>query len=380
MRILIVGAGPAGLSFAALMAESNRGHQITLLEEKAPGSLPGFGITLQSDVVSFLGLDSVASMQHLSGRTFRYRGEVVIDLPNPPSGHLVTLSRASLVTALTDRCSKCGVHIQFETNGAGLSQSDLDEFDLVVGADGANSSMRRRYEPGFAPVVEHSENRYGWFGANIPLQKLTIMLNDEICPLLGWGYRYTDSLSTLIVETSEATFHGSGFDRMSPREAGKTIENVFARDLDGASVFAAPAVQWPKFPKICCANLKHRNVVLIGDAAHTTHFSQGFGTMFAFDDSLALQSALTAAMDVTQALDLYEATQRPKIAQFQEISFASMRWSERLIARAESRDQDKIRELIAARWPKNEAPLCPGPRGADRSTQVPLVVPLECSK
>jgi 2-polyprenyl-6-methoxyphenol hydroxylase-like FAD-dependent oxidoreductase len=100
--------------------------------------------------------------------------------------------------------------------------------------------------------------------------------------------------------------------------------------------------------------------VLIGDAAHTTHFSQGFGTMFAFDDAQALCSSLTAARKVPEALELYEASQQPKIAQFQEASSRSMEWSESLIEAAERRNGDRVRELIDARWPKNEAPPCPG--------------------
>lgn len=365
MRILVVGAGPAGLSFASLMAEADPSHEITLVERNAAYMRPGFGITLRNDAVSFLELDKVVPYQKLEGRVFWHRGEVIVDLPNPPAAHLVTLSRAALVTALADRCSRSGVRLRYENDAARLAQSDLDDFDLVVGADGANSAVRRIYQRAFAPVIEYARNRYGWFGADISLPKLTIMLNDEESPMLAWGYKYTESVSTLIVECSEVAFDKYGLGELSSADAVTKVGKVFARELRGASVFCGGAVQWPRFPKVSCAKLCYQNIVLIGDAAHTTHFSQGFGTMFAFDDSLALYSALATMKEVTHALEAYEAVQRPKIAQFQETSFRSMRWSEMLIETAERGDEVKLAELIAGRWPRNE--VYQGPLSSKRS-------------
>jgi 2-polyprenyl-6-methoxyphenol hydroxylase-like FAD-dependent oxidoreductase len=359
VKILVVGAGPAGLSFASLMAEADPSHEITLMERNPAHIRPGFGITLRNDAIAFLELNKTVPYQRLEGRAFWRRGEVMVDLPNPPAAHLVTLSRAALMTALAGRCSRFGVQLRYGNDAARLSQSDLDDFDLIVGADGANSVVRRIYERAFAPVIEHAHNRYGWFGADIPLAKLTIMLDDEEIPMLAWGYKYTESLSTLIVECSEVGFDRFGFGRLSSQDVMTKVGTIFARELRGASLFCGDALQWPRFAKVSCARLCYRNIVLIGDAAHTTHFSQGFGTMFAFDDSLALFSALAATKEITPALEAYEAEQHPKIAQFQETSFRSMRWSEMLIEMAERGDEGKLGELITARWPKNEVPLGP---------------------
>jgi len=347
------------------MAEADSRHEITLIERNAADVRPGFGITLRNDAISFLGLDKSLSYQRLDGRAFWRRGEVVVDLPNPPEAHLVTLSRAELITALAGRCSRSGVRLRHENDVAQIRKSDLNDFDLVVGADGAHSTVRRIYDHAFAPVVEYARNRYGWFGATIPFSKLTIMLNDDHGAMLAWAYRYTESLSTVVVECSESTFEAYGVKDLSRQETLAKLGNIFLRELRGESVVCGDAMQWLRFPMVSCAKLHYQNVVLIGDAAHTTHFSQGFGTMFAFDDSLALHSALAATKEVFTALEIYEMAQRPKIIQFQEISFGSMRWSEKLIDAAEQDDERKISELIAARWPKNE--VLPGPMGSDCS-------------
>lgn len=365
MRILIVGGGPAGLSFACLMAETDSPHEITIIERNAAHVRPGFGITLHNDAISFLGLDKALHCERLEGRTFLRQGEVIVDLPNPPEAHLVTLSRAELITELAGRCSRNGVRLRHENDIAQLRESDLNDFDLVVGADGAHSTVRRKYDYAFAPVVEFARNRYAWFGAAVPLSKLTIMLNDEHGAMLAWGYRYTDSLSTVVVECSESTLEAYGVEDLSSQKTMAKLGDIFGHELKGEPVFCGNSVQWTRFPMVSCAKLHYRNVVLIGDAAHTTHFSQGFGTMFAFDDSLALCSALATTEEVSMALEAYEVAQRPKIIQFQEISFGSMRWSEMLIDAAEQGDERKVRELIAARWPKNE--VSPGPLESNRS-------------
>jgi anthraniloyl-CoA monooxygenase len=360
MKILIIGAGPAGLSFAAMAAEADPTHEITLLERNAADARPGFGITLRGDGISWPKLHSINSFQHLEGRSFRYDGNIMVDYPNPPSAHLITVSRAALLTGLTELCLRSGVRVRFQVDAGRLSQTDVDQFDMVVAADGANSVLRTLYQHAFAPLVQHSRNFYGWFGASTALRKLTIMLNDADGVLLAWGYRYTESLSTLIVECSESSMIKLGLAGISPRETSRTIGKVLESDLSGASVDCGNSVRWMKFPQVSCERLRYRNIVLIGDAAHTTHFSQGFGTMFAFDDAQTLCSSLATTRNIPEALELYEASQQPKIIQFQEASSRSMQWSESLIEAAERRNGDKVKELIEARWPKNEAPLCPG--------------------
>jgi len=371
MKILIVGAGPAGLSFAALMLEADRSHSITILERNPAERTPGWGITLRDHALSFLRLDPRLATQSLDGRALRYRGELTIDLPNPPGVCLVTFPRAALIAALADACCDRGVHVTFGVDAALLSENDLAGYDLVVASDGAHSAIRHRYAVMFKPAVMQGRNRYAWLGAATPFDKLTILLTDESAPLLAWAYKYTSDRSTFIVECTEQTYERSGLGGRSAHDACAMIDDAFAPVLQGQPVLAGRSIQWQSYRTISCEKLTYRNIVLLGDAAHTTHFSQGFGTMFAFDDALSLQTAFESGRDVAEALATYESMQRPKVAEFQATAAISMQWSERLLESAENRNEALTRELIAARWPHNEVTASPLGRGS-RTTRCKL--------
>lgn len=362
MKVLVVGAGPAGLSIATLLARSGRSHDVTVIERNPAREDPGWGITLRTEALSFLDLDRKLSPQKLEGRACWYRGKVVVDLPYPEGVGNTAIARAALLRALTEGCTAAGARLQFETDGSRLRKSDLDDFDLVVAADGAHSAIRQMYAEVFRPTVAQGRNRYSWLAVEKSFDKLTILLQDGELPLLAWGYKHTDTLSTFIVEVTEETLDRSGLSRLPPDEACKTLGNVFAQELGGASVICHRSVRWQTFPKLSCERLRHRNIVLLGDAAHTTHYSQGYGTAFAFDDASTLSAALESTTNVSDALDQYEAAQQPKIAFLQEKAFGSMRWAESIVEAADSRAEDEIRALIAKRWPNNE--VLPAPMGS----------------
>ncbi|NED99875.1 hypothetical protein G1H10_06810 [Phytoactinopolyspora halotolerans] len=341
-----------------MLAESDRRYDITVVERGRPAERPGFGITLREEGLSFLDLGTMISGVHLQGRAFWKGGAAVVDLPNPASTHLICFSRAAFVNALTKRCIDADVEIRYGCDGATLSDTYLEDFDLVVGADGADSAVRRRYETDFKPEIGYGANRYGWFGVDTAFEKLTIMLPED-GTMLGWAYKYSAGRSTFIVECTETRFRSNHFDELSAEDTARRLGEIFATELGEGSVACGDAARWMRFGTITNTRLRHRNVVLIGDAAHTTHFSQGVGTMFAFDDVLALQSALDQHHAIVDALDAYEALQQPKIAEYQEIATASMRWSEKLLDCAERGDDACVSNLIAQRWPDNAVP--PGP-------------------
>jgi 2-polyprenyl-6-methoxyphenol hydroxylase-like FAD-dependent oxidoreductase len=358
MKVLVVGAGPAGLAFAILMAEAG-GHELTIVERSAPDESSGWGITLRNDALSFLGIGDALTTQRLQGRAFQLRGERVVDLPNPAAAYLVTFERAHLLELLRRRCARAGVELRFQVDVATIDDAALERYDLVVAADGANSALRRRHAEAFEPTISPGRNWFTWLATPALFQKLTILLSDAPLPLLGWSYRYSSDRSTLIVECSDASFQRSGLSEMTSEEGCAALAAAFARDLGGEPVLCGASLRWQRFPVVTCRRLVHRNLALIGDAAHTTHFSQGFGTSFGFDDALALASALSGATSLSAALESYEAAQRPKIDDFQATSTKSMRWAESLIDAAEVADDARIRALIAARWPDNAVP--PGP-------------------
>lgn len=359
MKILIVGAGPAGLALATLLGRSGRSHDITVLERNPPGEHPGWGITLRSNALSFLALDTMIAPQVLEGRTLFYRGEKVVDLPYPAGVGNTAVSRAELLAALVKCATSAGAHIRFDVDGGRLTPSELAVFDLVVAADGAHSALRQLYATSFCPTVTSGRNRYGWLAVEEPFHRLTVMLEDRSTPLLAWAYKHTDALSTLIVESTKETLASSGLADLPPEEACAFIGEVFENTLGSARVLSRGPIRWQAFPQVSCERLWHRNVVLVGDAAHTTHFSQGFGTMFAFDDALALHDALHETVSVEDAFARYESSQRPKIAKLQETSSASMRWAEDFVDAAERHDERQARTLIAARWPNNDVPPAP---------------------
>lgn len=359
MKVLVVGAGPAGLSFATLLARSDPAHDITVIERSPDGEDPGWGVTLRTHALSFLDLDKKLSPQMLNGRACWYRGELAVDLPYPPTVGLATISRTELRKVLAECCTSAGARILYETDGALLRDPDLAAYDLVVAADGRHSAIRQLHAEVFRPTEKQGRNHYSWLAIEKPFDTLTILMEDKDLPMLAWAYKYTEGLSTFIVETTEKALESSGLSRLSPAESCKVIGKVFERVLDGARVLCSTSVRWQSFPTISCERLQHRNIALIGDAAHTAHFSQGFGTMFAFDDVLALHAALTETASVEQGLEVYEAVQRPKIATLQEVASASMRWAEATVEALELRDEARTRAQIEARWPNNDVPPSP---------------------
>jgi len=351
VHIVVVGAGPAGLAFAIARAASVPGDCITVVDRRPAGARPGFGITLRSGAFEALGIGDLLQGPALQGRALWYRGVRVIDLPNPDQGQLVTMARSSLVEALVRRAVALGVDVRWEVDAADIA---LEGYDLVVGADGASSPLRARLAEHFRPVVEEGQNWFAWLGTTRLFPKLTIAMHDEEIPLLAWAYQYAEDRSTLIVERSTDSFAPPMADAL------ETLSRVLRPELEGHPVLAAgSAPRWRRFPTVRCERLVHDNVVLIGDAAHTTHFSQGFGTLFALDDAHTLCRSLEERGSPADAARAYEATQQPKIEAYQATCAQSMRWGESVTRALDAADDEAVRELVEARWPDNAVTPAP---------------------
>lgn len=355
MDILVVGAGPAGLAFAIAHAQRSGGPRITVVDRRSLDASTGFGVTLRSGAFESVGLGTLVTGPALEGRALWYRGDQIVDLPNPDAGHLVTVARDELVGALRRRAEALGVTLRFGVEGKVLP---LEDYDLVVAADGSSSALRARFAEVFRPTVEDGGNVFAWLGTTRVFRKLSVLLRDDDVPLLAWAYQYAEHRSTLIVEVSADTFARSAIDT----DTASKVEHLLGAELDGHRVLTGPGPRWQRFPNLRCARLVHDNVVLVGDAAHTTHFSQGFGTLFALDDANVLAESIAGSGSLSDALQTYEQTQQPKVEAYQATCTESMRWGESVTRALDARDDATVRQLVRARWPDNT--VTPGPLDA----------------
>jgi anthraniloyl-CoA monooxygenase len=330
MRISIAGGGPAGLYFAILMKRLDPAHQITVIDRDAPGDTFGWGIVfsdqtfnylLDSDPISHAGI--TAGCQIWDKVVVVHRGERVAIGGNRFSG----IARVEFLRILQDRCAELKVDVRYRTVVS--SPDDLPPCDLLVGADGANSVVRRAYRGVFRPEVRQGRNKFIWLGTPQLFDGLTLTFEPVHAGLfVAHSYRFSDRLSTFIVECGEETWARAGFEHMDERETCGYLQAVFERALDGQALLANNFVRWLNFPLVRNEHWSGRRVVLLGDALHTAHFSIGSGTRLALEDSIALARSLAAHTSMDDALAAFEAERRPQVERLQAAAEDSRLWFE----------------------------------------------------
>jgi len=239
------------------------------------------------------------------------------------------IGRLDLLRLLQRRLASTGIVPCFDT--AVRSVDELDGFDLIVAADGVGSLVRRTFEGDFRTSLAYLDNKFAWFGTTKRFETLTqTFVATELGTFNAHHYRYASTMSTFIVECDRATWLRAGFDRLSPEEARKSCERVFAQALDGHPLVSNKSV-WRNFPWLWNDRWSHRNMALVGDALHTAHFSIGSGTRLALEDVIALVKALEQepGKDLRAGLERYEATRRPIVAKLVRASRRSADWYER---------------------------------------------------
>lgn len=328
MRIAILGAGPAGL-YLSYLIKRRSGADVTVIEQNAPDATFGFGVVFSDRALEFLREDDEATyaaiaphMELWSDMTLNVRGErVVID-----GIGFSAIGRLHLLQLLQARAASVGVAPVYRR--AVKTLEEVADFDLVVGADGVNSLVRRSLAQVLGASVRLLSNRFAWFGTAKPFETLTqTFIETEFGPFNAHHYRYAKDMSTFIVEMNADTFARGGFASLDENAARKECERLFAQTLDGHALISNNSI-WRQFPIVHNARWSHGKYVLLGDALHTAHFSIGSGTRLALEDAIALDKALAAHADVRGALAAYEVARRPILEKLVAGANGSAEWYE----------------------------------------------------
>jgi len=330
MRITIVGGGPAGLYFALLMKKRDPAHQVTVIERDGPNDTFGWGIVFSDQTFDYLRESDAASCEAITAACERWdnvdivhRGERITVRGNRFSG----IARIRFLQILHERCREVGVDLVFHQ--AVTDASAPADGDLVVGADGANSLVRRTHESSFGPSVQYGRNKYIWLGTPKLFHGLTLTFVEHPSGFYtAHSYKFDRNTSTFIVECSETTWRAAGLDRMSGEQMTAFLEDVFRDHLDGQPLLTKDFVKWLNFPLVRNQRWYGERVVLLGDALHTAHFSIGSGTKLALEDAIALAGALGGTGSVADALARFEQSRRPRVEQLQRAAMESLRWFE----------------------------------------------------
>lgn len=331
MRIAIAGAGPAGLLFALLARRRRPDWTVEVFEQNPPGATFGFGVVFSEGALAFLERDAPDLHRRLTARMeawpmqrIVHRGEAVdID-----GNGFSAIGRLELLQFLQPLCREAGVALHFGRVIA--SAADLGEADLVVAADGVNSVLRDGREAAVGTRTEWLSNRFAWYGVEHPFDCLTLTFRDNPHgAFVAHHYRYAPAMSTFLVECDEATWRRAGLDAMSDGDSRAYCERVFAADLGGKPLISNKSV-WRRFPLLSNERWSAGNLVLLGDALRTMHFSIGSGTRAAFEDAIALDRALgEAGGDVPAALAAFERIRRPVVDKLHAAANLSSYWYEK---------------------------------------------------
>ena len=330
MRIAILGAGPAGLYLGYLLKRRRPDAHVTIVEQNAADATFGFGVVFSDRALEFLREDDpetyaaiTPQMESWADMTLVHRNErVVID-----GIGFAAIGRLRLLQLLQQRLRSVGVTPEFSR--AVISLDEFDGADLVVGADGVNSLVRRTFAEKFGASVTFLANYFAWFGTGQHYDTLTqTFRHTPIGDFNAHHYRYAPGRSTFIVETDEVSFARAGFERLDEPESRSLCQKIFADALGGHPLISNNSI-WRRFPQVRNARWHHGKYVLIGDALHTAHFSIGSGTRLAMEDAIALDRALAAQDDdIAAALPAFEAVRRPIVDKLVAGAMASAAWYE----------------------------------------------------
>ncbi|MER8187603.1 FAD-dependent monooxygenase [Kitasatospora sp. NPDC094015] len=352
MRVAVIGGGPGGLYFAALAKQLSPSWSVTVWERNARGDAFGFGVVFsdetldgiaQADPVVFAAMS--AEFARWSDIDVRYDGQV-----RTSGGHgFAALDRNRLRAVLEERCAALGVEVRYRTEAPPVERLSA-EYDLVVAADGVRSATRASHPASFGTELDERSCRYMWLATDRVFEAFTFIVEQrDFGALQVHAYPFDGRRSTFIVEIAEEAWRRAGFEALADREFARgesdeasvrRCEEILADHLDGHRLIPN-ASRWIRFTTVRNTSWRHGNVVLLGDAAHTAHFSIGSGTKLAMEDALALAASLHEHPSVEQALAAYEAERKPVVESTQRAAQASLEWFEN-VGRYTGQDADRF--------------------------------------
>ena len=330
MNINIIGGGPAGLYFAILMKRAEPAYRIRVFERNGPDDTFGWGVVFSGKTLANLRAADEESHAEITREFEAWENVDVVQGDQKISIHgnsFSGIARLQLLKILQRRAEELGVEISFHTEVHDV-ETLRGESDLLVAGDGVNSTVRLQYLEQLKPQLDLRKHRYIWYGTNQLFHGLTLTFREHRGgTFAAHSYKFNKQTSTFIVECDPETWKKAGFDRMSDAETREYLGQVFATDLNGQTLLSNNS-KWIQFLLVKNENWFYENLVLLGDALHTAHFSIGSGTKLAMEDAIALAESFQQTNNVHAALARFAETRRPVIEEYQSAAFESMLWFE----------------------------------------------------
>ncbi|MFZ1480057.1 MAG: bifunctional salicylyl-CoA 5-hydroxylase/oxidoreductase [Paracoccaceae bacterium] len=337
MKVLCLGGGPAGLYFAISMKLRDPSHQVTVLERNRANDTFGWGVVLSDDALGRMQQNDPVSTDAIRGQ-FAYWDDIAVVRGEErvvSGGHgFAGIGRKAMLILLQARARELGVDMQFETEFKSAEEYRKD-YDLVVATDGINSLVRREYESAFKPDIDTRLCKFVWLGTHQKFDDAFTFIFEKTAHGWVWAhvYQFDDNTATFIVECLPETWDAWGFEGMTKEETVETCRKIFAAHLGGRDLMSNAAhlrgsAVWMQFPRVICETWYHENVVLMGDAAATGHFSIGSGSRLAFDSAIALAEYLHSESSLEAAFKRYQDERRVEVLRLQSAARNSLEWFE----------------------------------------------------
>ncbi len=337
MKIACLGGGPAGLYFAISMKLRDPGHEVTVIERNKADDTFGWGVVLSDDALENMQENDPVSTEAIQG-SFAYWDDIALFHKGRhmvSGGHgFAGIGRKAMLIILQERARELGVDLRFETQ-FNSARDFKDDYDLVVATDGINSLIRTEFEDSFKPDIDQRDCKFIWLGTHQNFNDAFTFIFEETEHGWMWihAYQFDESTATVIVECTQETWDKAGFEHLSKEDTIERCRSIFAAHLGGHKLISNAdhlrgSAVWMNFPRVICEKWHHENIVLMGDAAATGHFSIGSGSRLAFDSAISLANYLHSENSMQAAFERYQEERRLEVLRLQSAARNSLEWFE----------------------------------------------------